>query len=138
MMDRKKILVIGITLSICSSVALSVCPIVSAQYLLNRSTIFFTKLGMVVYYHEAMCHAKKLVHYLQCQGHSEGLYDQNVTIFFTKLGIAVNYHESMCHVEKLILYLQCQGHSEGLYNQNMTIFTISSKLLVPLQPNLVW
>ena len=28
---------------------------------------------MVVYYHEAMCHAEKLVHYLQYQGHSEVL-----------------------------------------------------------------
>ena len=42
---------------------------------------FFTKLSMVVYNHEAMCLAVKLVHYLQCQGHSEGLYNQNITIF---------------------------------------------------------
>ena len=35
---------------------------------------------MVVYYHEAMCHTEKLVHYLKCQGHSEGLYNQNTTI----------------------------------------------------------
>ena len=28
---------------------------------------------MVVYYHEVMCYVGKLVHYLQCQGHSEGL-----------------------------------------------------------------
>ena len=71
---------IGITLSVCPSVVLSVSPIVSAQYLLNHSTIFliflFTKLGMVVYYDE-----KKLVHYLQCQGHSGGLYNQNMIIF---------------------------------------------------------
>ena len=60
---------------------MSVCPIVSVQYLLNRSTIFFlTKLGVVVYYHEAMCHVEKLVYCLQCQGHSEGLYNQNMTI----------------------------------------------------------
>ena len=61
---------------------MSVCLIVSAQYFLNRSTIFFlfTKLGMVVYYHEAVCHAEKLVHYFQCQGHSEGLHNQNMTI----------------------------------------------------------
>ena len=40
------------------------------------------KLRIVVYYHSAMCHAEKLVHYfLQCQGHSEGLYNQNLTIF---------------------------------------------------------
>ena len=71
--------------------SVNVCPddifslIVSAQYLLNRSTIkkfFFTKLGMVVYYHEAMCHAEELVHYLHCQGHSEGLYNQNMIIFY--------------------------------------------------------
>ena len=85
---------IGITLSVCSSMSL----IVSAQYLLNRSTNFFfsIKLGMVVYYHEAMCLLENLVH---------------------------------C--------FQCQGHSEGVYNQNVTIFTISPKLLVRLQPNLV-
>ena len=66
---------------VCPSVVLSVCLIVSAQHLLNRSTIFFTKFGMVVYYHEAMCHAEKLVHYFQCQGHNEGLYYQNWTTF---------------------------------------------------------
>ena len=75
----------GITLSICPSVYLSVVLsvnlIVSAQYLLNHLTIFFTKFGMVVYYHEAMCHAEKLVHYFQCQGHNEGLYYQNWTTF---------------------------------------------------------
>ena len=35
---------------------------------------------MVVYYHESVFHAEKLVHYLQCQGHSEGLYNQNMII----------------------------------------------------------
>ena len=61
----------------------SVCLIVSAQYRLNCSTFFFlTKLGIMVYYREVMCHAEKLVHYLECQGHSEGLYNQNMTIFY--------------------------------------------------------
>ena len=44
-------------------------------------TFFFTKLGIVVYYHEAVCLAEKLIHYLQCQGHSGDLRDQNMTIF---------------------------------------------------------
>ena len=87
-----------VRLSIWPFVVLSVCPIVSVQYLLNCSTIlFYSRFGMVVYYYEAMCHAEKLVH-----------------------------------------SLQCQGHSEGFYQQNLTIFTMSSKLLVCLQPNLVW
>ena len=51
---------------ITSSIILSMCPIVSTRYLLNRSAIVFTKLGMVVYYHEMMCSAEKLVHYCQC------------------------------------------------------------------------
>ena len=85
----------SVHLSVCPSVVLSMCLIVSAQYLLNCSTNF-TKLVMVMYYHGVMCHAEKLVH-----------------------------------------YLQCQGYSEGVYNQHTTILTISSKLLVCLQPNLV-
>ena len=36
---------------------------------------------MEAYYREAECRAQKLVHYFQCQGHSEGLYKQNITIF---------------------------------------------------------
>ena len=61
----------GILKSLCLSVILSACPIVSALYLLNRSSIFsFTNLGMVIYYYEVMCHAEEWVHCLQCQGHS--------------------------------------------------------------------
>ena len=68
----------SLCLCVCSSVCVSDCI---RQYLLNRSTIFFfTKLGMVVCYHEVMCHAEKLVYYLQCQGHSEGLDKQNMTV----------------------------------------------------------
>ena len=87
------------SVNVCLDNVFSTCPIMSAQYLLNRSTIFF--------------------------------------FLYTKLDMVVCYHEAMCHAEKLVHYLQCQGHSEGLYNQNMTIFTISSKVLVRLQPNLV-
>ena len=51
--------------------------------------------------------------------------------------MVVYYREAECHAKKLVHYLQCQGQSKGLCKQNMTIFTISSKLLVRLQPNLV-
>ena len=57
--------------------------------------------------------------------------------FFTKFGIVLYCHEMIFHAEKFVHYFQCQGHREGLYNQNLTIFTISSKLLVHLQLNLV-
>ena len=32
------------------------------------------------YYHKVVCHAEKLIYYLQCQGHSKDLYNQNMTI----------------------------------------------------------
>ena len=58
------------------------CPIVCAQHIPNclAVVVFFTKLGMVVYYQEAMCHVEKFAHYLQCQGHSDGLCNQNITL----------------------------------------------------------
>ena len=49
----------------------------------------------------------------------------------------VYYYEVVCYAEKLVYCLQSQGHSEGLRDQNMTISTISSKVLVCLQPNLI-
>ena len=58
--------------------------------------------------------------------------------FVAKPGMVMRHHKPECHVEKLVHCFQCQGHSEGLYNQNMTIFTVSSKLLIRLQPNLIW
>ena len=57
---------------------------------------------MVVYYHEAMCHAEILVHYLQCQCHSKGLYDESMTsfiisskllVFATKRNLIVQNHK---------------------------------------------
>ena len=62
---------IGITLSTCPSICLSFCLCPSLS---RTGHPFLTKHGIVVYYYEAMFHAELLVHYLQCQGHSEGLY----------------------------------------------------------------
>ena len=41
---------------------------------------FVTKLGIVVHHHEPECHVKKMGFYLQGQGHSVGLYNQNMTV----------------------------------------------------------
>ena len=76
---------------------------------------------MVVYHHEAKCHAGKLVHYLQCQGHSEDLHNQNMTIFTlltaglfaTKLDLIVQHQKLECPLEKLDSCVQGQGHSKG-------------------------
>ena len=45
----------------------------------------------------------------------------------------VYYHEAECRAENWF----DRGHSEGLYKQNRTVSTVSFKLLVCLQPNLV-
>ena len=67
-------------LSVCSFVPRSDLVLTIFPEPLNHYYYFFTKLGMVVYYHEVMCHAEKVVHYLQCQGQSKGLYNQNMTV----------------------------------------------------------
>ena len=54
---------------------------------------FLTKLGVMVYYHEVMCHAEKLGHYLQCQGHSEDLHNQNMTVFTISSKMLVHLHQ---------------------------------------------
>ena len=40
--------------------------------------------------------------------------------------------------KKLVCYVQGQGHSKGSCDQNMTISIVSSELLIPWQPNMVW
>ena len=67
------------SIKVCPDDIFSVCPIVSTQYNLNCWTIFY-QTGMVVYYHEAMGRAEKLVLYFQDQRHSKGLYNKNITI----------------------------------------------------------
>ena len=64
--------IIGLTLSV------SLCPSVCVSDFVWGP--FWTKLGMVVYHHEVVCRAQKLVQYLQCQGYSKGLYNQNMTV----------------------------------------------------------
>ena len=54
----------------------NVCP----DDIFLTSEHFVTKPGMVVQHHKPKCHAEKLVHCFQCQGHSEGLCYQNMTI----------------------------------------------------------
>ena len=49
----------------------------SGQYLLNH---FVRQTCMVMQHHKPKCHAEKLVHCVQCQGDSEGLYNQSMTI----------------------------------------------------------
>ena len=66
---------------------------------------------MLMQHHEPECHAEKLVHCFQCQGHSMGLYHQNMTIsaissellvnLQTKHGLIVQHHKPECPVEKL-------------------------------------
>ena len=59
--------------------------------------------------------------------------------FVTKPSMVImQHHKPNCHAEKLFHCVQCQGHSEGSYYQNMTISVVSSKLLVCLQPYLIY
>ena len=59
-----------------------------------------------------------------------------LTIFPVILGMVV-FVMKQSVMQKLVHYLQGHDHSKGFYNQNVTIATISSKLLIHLQPNMV-
>ena len=73
--------------SLCLSVRLQLSDHVRSISPEPPNYFCFTKLGMVMHYHEAMCPVEKLVYCLKCQGDSEGLYNQNMTSFtiFSKL-----------------------------------------------------
>ena len=60
-----------------------------------------------------------------------------IETFVAKLSMVMHHHEPDCLAKGLFCYHQGQGHNEGSYNQN-TFFSISSELLILLQPNLVW
>ena len=46
---------------------------------------FVTKLGIVVHHHGPECHAEKMGCYHQGQGHSVGLYNQNMIMIIKYL-----------------------------------------------------
>ena len=58
---------------------------------------------MFMQHQEPECHAEKLVHCFQCEGHSDGLYNENMTIstiilklmlrFAIKLGLIVQHRK---------------------------------------------
>ena len=66
---------------------------------------------MVTQHDEPECHAEKLVCSFQCQGHSEGLHNQNMTIstLSSKLGFVVQHHKLECPVEQLNYCVQNEG-----------------------------
>ena len=77
---------------------------------------------MLVYYHGMECHVEKLVHCLQCQGHTNGLQSQNMTFYYIfktagliafKLGLIVQHHKPDCPSEKLDYCIQGKGPSKG-------------------------
>ena len=77
---------------------------------------------MVMQHHKPECRAEKLVLCVQCQGHSEGLYNQNMTIFYyifksagpfaTKVSLMVQHHKPECPVGKCDYCVQGQGHNK--------------------------
>ena len=101
---------------------LSVCLCVSSTYFTFPPV---TKLGGIL---ESLCPCVQL--------YPDDIF-WTAQPFITKLSMVV-HHWLECHMKEMGCYRQGQGHSEGLYNQNMTVSTISSKLMILLQPDLVW
>ena len=127
----------GILESLCPSVVVSVCRIMSAQYLLNHLTIFFFKqtwYGGVLSWVDVSC--GKIGSLSSMSKSQRGLisskYDylccifQTVGWFGTKLGLIVQHHKPECLVEKWDYCIHDQGHSEGSKCQWMFVQMIFS------------
>ena len=71
---------------------------------------------MVVHYHEAICHAKKMAHYLQYLDHSKG-YNQNVSMSTIS--------------SKLLIRLQLNFVWGVLWKNRITVFKV--KVTVKVQ-----
>ena len=50
-----------------------------------------TKPGLLMQHHKPKCHAEQLVYCVQCQGHSEGLYNQNIAISVVSSKLLVGF-----------------------------------------------
>ena len=68
---------------------------------------------MVMQHYEPEYQAENLVSCLQCQGHSEGIYNQNMIISTLSSKLLV-WPE--CPAEKLHYYVQGQGHRKMSVN----------------------
>ena len=102
---------------------------------------FVTKLGMVMRHHRPSCHTRRLVCYLQGQGHSEGSYNQ----IWPFLPYLLNFW-SFLQPNVIRLYIiswsilcknwcfQGHGHSEG---SKLKWIFISSVPLISWRPNQV-
>ena len=93
-----------------------------------------------------MCHVEKSVHYLQCQGHSEGLYNRNMTILLYLLNCW-----SVCNqtwfdsiISWSVLWKNGITAVKGKVTEKsskcwwMFVRTMSSEPQNILSPNLVW
>ena len=104
---------------------------------------FINKPDMVMQHHKPECPADKMVHCVQCRGHSEDLYNKNMTISVVSSellvhlqansGLIVEHHKLECPVEKWDYCVQGQDHSKG--SKCRWIFSEPQNILLP---NLVW
>ena len=53
-------------------------------------------------HHKPKCHAEKLVHCVECQGHSKGLYNQNITISVESSKLLVGFQPNLIWLYSII------------------------------------
>ena len=71
--------------------SVSVCP----DDIFGTTEHFVTKPGMIKQHHKPECHAEKLIHSVQCQGQSEGLYNQYMTISVVSFKLLVGLQPNL-------------------------------------------
>ena len=102
---------------------------------------FVIKPGIVMQHHKLECHAEKLVHCVQHQGHSEGLCNQNMTISVVSSKMLVHLQPNCLIAQHL--KMECLVKKPGwLHSRSRSQwrFTMSrwSESLKILLTNFVW
>ena len=104
---------------------------------------FATKLGLMVHHHKVDCLVKigfllwsrsqKGQNSSEC---SSGQYLLSCWTICNQLGMVMQHHGPKCHARRLVCFLQVQSQGRPIWS-NVTVSTISAKLLIFLQSNLI-
>ena len=81
---------------------------------------FVAKPGMVMQHCKLECHAEKLVTCVQCQGHSEGLYNKDITISVVSSKLLVSLQPNFVWLYSIICW-------SVLWKKGITVFKVKVK-----------
>ena len=110
----------------------NVSECLSGRYLLNHRTFCHQTWYVYAAYHKPECHAKNLVHCVQCQGHSEGFQNQNITISGVSAKLLVGLRPNLVWFYSIISRIDLRKNWFTIFNAKVTARVYIIKILLCL------